>query len=365
MKNPIKRLCTIGVITSIIMTGCSKSEDVSTQPDGQPAIEYVDPQLRGENVKKSDIPFSNYYPLTGVGTYNEVNQRIFAVMINNHPKARPQSGLHKADIVYELLAEGAITRFLAVFQSELPKVVGPVRSARDYYIYLSKGLDAIYVAYGGSPEAFDLLQHREITDYIGGIVRKGYADDQFFYRAKFRSAPHNVYTTNEKLTEGAEKRHFSLTQNVEAFSFLTENEMKSLNGEEAKEVLIKYSSSYKPSFIYDEELHKYQRYVNGEECKDRETDTPITVDNVLIIEAPHSVVDNAGRRDINLNGSGKGYLIQLGVVQEIEWENDDGRIIPYLDGEKAGFVPGKTWVNVIPTNPGLEKTISFQIEDKE
>lgn len=362
MKNPMKLICTVATIATIFVTGCSKS--TSGTPVEQPAIEYVDPQLRGEILKKSNIPFSGFYPLTGIGSYNEVNQRAFAVMVNNHPKARPQSGLHKADIVYEILAEGAVTRFLAVFQSELPEVVGPVRSARDYYIHLSKGLGAIYVNYGGSPEAFDLLQHREITDYIGGIVRKGYADDQFFYRADFRSAPHNVYTTAENLIEGAKKRNFSLTQEIETFSFLSNSEMNAVMGEEATEVAITYSNSYKTSFIYDENSAKYQRFVNGKQYKDRETETPITVDNILIIEAPHSVVDSAGRRDIDLEGRGKGYLIQLGVWQEIEWENVNGRITPYIDGKEAGLVPGKTWVNVIPTSPGLEKMTSFKIEQE-
>ena len=74
-------------------------------------------------------------------------------MVNNHPKARPQSGLHKADIVYEILAEGDVTRFLPYFQSEKPENIGPVRSARDYYIDLAKGLNALYIAHGYSPEA--------------------------------------------------------------------------------------------------------------------------------------------------------------------------------------------------------------------
>ncbi|HHY73730.1 MAG TPA: DUF3048 domain-containing protein [Bacillus bacterium] len=365
MKNPIKTLCTIGILATILVTGCNKNEEASSTPNGQPAINDVDLELRGENGRKSNIPFSNFYPLTGVGTYKEANQRIFAVMINNHPKARPQSGLEKADLVYEILAEGSITRFLAVYQSELPDIIGPVRSARDYYIYLSKGLGAIYVAYGGSPESFHLLQNREITDYIGGIIRKGYADDQFFYREKSRTAPHNVYTTNENLIKGAEKRKFSLTQNVKPFTFLTGEEIKSISGEEAKEIVVTYSSSYKTSFIYNEDLLKYERYVNGVKDKNRETKTPIAVDNLLIIEAPHKVIDDAGRLKIDLNGGGNGYLVQRGVVREIEWKNHDGRIVPYVDGKDAGFVPGHTWVNVIPTRPGLEKMISFQIEDKE
>lgn len=356
MKNPFKSVLIAAIISSFIVTGCSIT---SSKPVDQPAIEYVDPEIRGDILKKSDIPFSNFSPLTGVGTYGEVDQRIFAVMVNNHPKARPQSGLHKADLVYEILAEGSITRFLAIFQSELPDVVGPVRSARDYYISLSKDLGAIYVAYGGSPEAFEMLRDRNITDYIGGILRRGYADDQFFYRVKFRSAPHNVYITNENLVKGAETRHFSLTQRLQSLSFLSEEEMKESSGYEAKEIQVTYSNSYQPSYIFDGNSNTYTRYVNGQKDTDLDTKTPIEVSNILIIEAPHKVIDNEGRREINFNNGGKGYLFQLGTVQEIEWKKENGLFIPYIDGNKAKFVPGKTWVNVVPTRPGLETMISF------
>ena len=88
-----------------------------------------------------------------LGVQREVEGRAVAVMVNNHPAARPQSGLNKADIVYELLAEGDVTRFLAIFQSEQPDNMGPVRSARDYYIELAKGFDSLYIAHGNSPDA--------------------------------------------------------------------------------------------------------------------------------------------------------------------------------------------------------------------
>src|SRR5690625_2031129 len=83
----------------------------------------------------------NTFPLTGIETEEEVTNRAIAVMVNNHPQARPQSGLSKADIVFEMLTEGNITRFLAIYQSTPPEVVGPVRSAREYYFTLASGYD--------------------------------------------------------------------------------------------------------------------------------------------------------------------------------------------------------------------------------
>ncbi|MDE8721632.1 DUF3048 domain-containing protein, partial [Alistipes putredinis] len=79
----------------------------------------------------------NIYPLTGLEADGNVQQRPLAVVVNNHPKARPQSGLSKADIVIEALSEGPITRFLAIYQSEMPEAAGPVRSAREYFIDLA------------------------------------------------------------------------------------------------------------------------------------------------------------------------------------------------------------------------------------
>ncbi len=93
-------------------------------------------------------------PLTGLKTEQKLaKRRPIAVAVNNHPKARPQSGLSKADVVIEALAEGRITRFLAIFQSEMPETVGPVRSAREYFVTLSGGFNSIFVHHGWSPGA--------------------------------------------------------------------------------------------------------------------------------------------------------------------------------------------------------------------
>src|SRR5699024_12217957 len=115
---------------------------------------------------------------------------IVGVMVNNHQEARPQSGLSKADIVFEILAEGSITRFLALFQSEQPDVVGAVRSAREYYANLADGYGALYVYHGAADFVDDMIA-------IWGCEHlKGSFYDNvglFFKWIDFRSAPHNSY----------------------------------------------------------------------------------------------------------------------------------------------------------------------------
>ena len=127
-----------------------------------------------------------------------MTQRPIIVTVNNHPDARPQSGLAAADIVYEMVAEGNVTRFLAVYQSELPDTIGPVRSARDYFVEIAEGLDAFYVAHGYSPEAKRLL-NANVVDNINGMNYDG----TLFKRSRNRVAPHNSYITAEHIREGA------------------------------------------------------------------------------------------------------------------------------------------------------------------
>src|SRR3954452_23451760 len=101
------------LVVGLIMTGCSKKEETK-----EPVPVPNDTNTKEEVVKEPE--FASVYPLTGISTNENINQRAITVMVNNHTKARPQSGLSKADLVYEMLAEGEVTRFLAVFQSEMP-----------------------------------------------------------------------------------------------------------------------------------------------------------------------------------------------------------------------------------------------------
>ena len=134
--------------------------------------------------------------------------RPVAVTINNHPLARPQSGLSDADIVYEFITEGNVTRLLAIFQSELPEQIGPIRSARDYFIDMAKGLDAFYVAHGYSPDALALLNSGYV-DHVNGMRYDG----TLFKRSSDRKAPHNSYISNESIETAEETTSSSVEIN--------------------------------------------------------------------------------------------------------------------------------------------------------
>ncbi len=341
-------------VVLLLFTGCSNKEKVKMPGKKE--------KTAAKQVEKTEEPPSSpyFFPLTGIGSETNTEGRAVAVMINNHPKARPQSGLSKADIVYEILAEGDITRFLAVFQSEKPANIGPVRSARDYYINLAKGLGALYIAHGYSPEAKEMLESNYV-DNLNGMVYDG----TLFNRSSARKAPHNSYITYENILKGAKLKNYAMKKSPPSFQFLSEEDRNKVSGTDAKSAMVTYSTSGISDCIYefDSTQGKYKRFSgSGEQTVDLETNEPILLDNILIIEADHKVIDSYGLRDIDLESGGKGFLLQMGKANEVEWQKKNGLIVPVKDGKEVPLVQGKTWVNVVPENPGLQKSISFNVK---
>ncbi|MBH9968591.1 DUF3048 domain-containing protein [[Bacillus] enclensis] len=342
LKKPL-----IILLSALTLAACSSDKEAGKKPAKEEAAPVANEDV--ENVMKFQSP------LTGEEMKEESTDRAVAVMVNNHPKARPQSGLSKADIVYEVLAEGDVTRFLAIFQSRQPDKVGPVRSARDYYIDLAKGYDSLYIAHGYSPDAKAMLESGEI-DHLNGIRYDG----TLFKRADFRKAPHNSYISFENIQKGANESGFSMENPPEPLRFASKD--AAVDGKEAESVMISYFNNplFDVVYEYNRDEGKYERYSNGEQSVDYETEDPVLLENILIAEAPHKIIDSAGRRDIDLESGGNAYLLQDGKLREVKWENKDGRILPYEDGKQVPLRKGATWINIIPDSPGLSGSVSYQ-----
>ncbi|OIU70220.1 DUF3048 domain-containing protein [Rossellomorea aquimaris] len=342
LKKPL-----IILLSALTLAACSSDKEAGKKPAKEETAPVANENV--ENVMKFQSP------LTGEEMKEESTDRAVAVMVNNHPKARPQSGLSKADIVYELLAEGDVTRFLAIFQSRQPDRIGPVRSARDYYIDLAKGYDSLYLAHGYSPDAKAMLVSGEI-DHLNGIRYDG----TLFKRAEFRKAPHNSYISFENIKKGAKENGFSMKTPPEPLRFASKD--ASVDGEDAESIMISYFNNplFDVVYEYKEDEGKYERYSNGEQTVDYETEDPVLLENILIAEAPHKIIDSAGRRDIDLESGGNAYLLQDGKLREVKWENTDGRILPYEDGKQVPLRKGATWINIIPDSPGLSGSVSYQ-----
>lgn len=334
----------------IFIIGCSNDNDV-----------VDDDQLQEENIEEEieqqDPSYEGIFPLTGVETNESTDHRIVSVMINNHAAARPQSGLSQADIVFEILAEGGITRFLALFQSEQPEIVGPVRSAREYYFELATGYDAVYVFHGAANFVYDMIRDRGVENLNGAVHDN---DGYLFKRETFRKAPHNSYLLYDAVYDVAESNGYDIISPVEPLKFLTEDD--TIAGEVANHVTVKYpgrNATDIVEYVYDQTSEKYLRFENQSQTVELNSEVPIQVDNLFVVETYHEVIDDEGRRRVDLQASGQAYLFQKGKVQQLEWKNENGRIIPVKDGEPVGFVPGKTWINVVPSNPRLESSVLF------
>lgn len=320
---------TFTLVALLLLVACKKTEDTETStPKEEP---------------KEEQPKLYTYPFTGLETEVEPENRAIAVMVNNQKQARPQSGLHEADIVFEMLAEGNITRLLALYHSTIPDRVGPVRSAREYYFRLADGYGAIYV-YHGAADFIDQMIKDSGIDFLNGAQYDN--DKELFIRESFRVAPHNSYLLITEAYNKAESKGYEVTAKHKALPFLDEGE--TVSGEAAPYVKITYFPNDPiVEYKYDEATGTYYRFNDGEQTVDLETETPIQLNNVLIIEAEHKIIDRQGRRAIDLQSGGFGYLLQQGKIQYVQWENQDGMIVPVKDGKTVPFVRGKTWINVI------------------
>ncbi|MET0785419.1 MAG: DUF3048 domain-containing protein [Paenisporosarcina sp.] len=340
------------VFAVLLISGCSKDKDKATdvlKNDEEKEIEVVD--MTDEEVI---LPFQA--PFSGIRGEKEFTNRPVLVTINNHPHARPQSGIAQADIVYEMIAEANVTRLLALYQSELPERIGPVRSARDYFIEIADGLDAFYVAHGYSPEARQILESG-VIDHINGMQYDG----TLFTRSSDRKAPHNSYTSAEQVMQGMEIVGATTEiEKIPPFSYYESAEGAKM-GTIASVIDVRFgiSEDFHHVYTYDTLTQQYSRSSGGHLTTDKDTLEQVSLSNVMFFEVPHQTIDNQGRQQLNLTSGGRAYLFQAGIMKEIEWQQIDGILVPMEEGLPAMLVPGKSWVHLVKTKPGMEQMVTF------
>lgn len=337
------QLFIILLLVTLLMFACSKNDEENVEDNQN---------------ESSQSEQTTYYPFTGIETNENVQNRAIAVMVNNHPNARPHSGLSQADLIFELLAEGDITRFLALYHSEQPDIIGSVRSAREYYFNLADGYDAVYVYHGAAQFINDLINSNNIEHLNGALYDN---DNYLFRRESFRQAPHNSYLLFENVYEEIQAKGYDVQFTYEPLPFLSDDtQLEEL--ELVNNIQIDYGTSTQQvvTYQYDETKDTYQRRHNNDLTIELSTEELVEIDNIFVVETYHEVIDDEGRREIDLISGGNAYLFQKGSVQEVEWKNENGRIIPMKEGEIIGFKPGKTWINFIPTQPGLNQAVTYE-----
>jgi hypothetical protein len=291
------------------------------------------------------------WPLTGLeaGNVDETLVRVVSVKIENSPPARPQSGLDLADVVYETITEGGVTRFNALFHSAAPKSAGPVRSARWSDTYIVPQYLALFSHCGGKTSLQKELRNKRYSDM-----------DQFFnpapyVRASDRSAPHNLYVDVGKLREDAiAKRGYAATAQIRGFEF---DRSEKLTTPTVTLLTVPFNPDNKVSWSFDAASKKYLRSINGKPHKDRVSDRQYSARNVVVLWArtlPRPEKDVAGTPvvEIVLTGNGQAAVFRDGQRLDGRWETqgDAPPVFKTGDGKAIKLAPGVTWFQVIASD---------------
>lgn len=313
--------------------------------------EPVAPPQQKVPVKKVIPKF--YSPLTGVELPDEAatKRHVTAIMLENSPDARPQSGLKDAGVVFEAVAEGGITRFIALYQESQPGLIGPVRSVRPYYVEWAAGFDPAVAHIGGSARALQMIRSGNY-----GVDMDQFFNAGAFWRATDRYAPHNVYTNFERMNALAASKN----KTTSTFTFSPRVDEKKAATPNATAINMGVSSGvFVVDYSYDPATNSYIRKQGGVNHTDREAgQIQPKVAIAIRVQMTHGFEDG-NREQITTIGTGQAYIFQNGTVTEATWSKADPKSpLKFIgaDGKEVSLVRGQTWITAVPA----ERNISWQ-----
>lgn len=347
----IKRVSVIALalILMFLSASCGKDGEIETNND-DPAV--------GSTIPDNVIPDSDSSGNTeGKDTENiddfifpSEGVRPYAVMIDNQgKKCLPQGGLDKAQIVYEIIVEGGLTRLMPVFWGINAEMIGPVRSSRHYFLDYAMEHDALYVHFGWSIRAFNDIKELKINN-IDGFTNAG---SVFWDLTKDKSNWQDTYTSTKKLDEFSKKVGYRTSTGSKPVLEYNSTHTQPSGGKIAEKINIRYSTSYFSGYEYDAKTKRYLRFKEGEPQMERVSGKQLAACNIIIQYVKNYTIkgDDAGRQDLVTAGSGKGILITSGKAEEIKWSKDS-RSAPtkytYPDGTGIRLNPGQTWIQIVP-----------------
>jgi len=280
------------------------------------------------------------------GVLVESNAEVFpvAIMIDNDPAARPQLALSQASLVYEVPVEGGMTRYLAIYPADqILDQVGPVRSARPYFVDLASELKALYLHVGGSPESLEKLKTAGLYDLNEFYYEK------YFWRDNNFIAPHHIFTNSEKWQSYLDNRGLN-ERAAEAWLFKEE----APNPEIGADINIRFSANFQALWRYEPESNTYLRFFNGREANDNFGQ--IRAKNIIIQYVDSTVIDELGRLEIDLIGSGSALLCVDAHCELGTWRKASASRTRYYydNGEEFRFNPGITWIELADSMTKVE-----------
>ena len=343
LKHHKKLSITLGIIFVLVIAGGAAAAFYFTHQ----TPEVVSVNKPTPKPAPTPEPVKYYSPLTGnlVETEAATHQAVTGIMMENSPDARPQSGLKDSGVVFEAIAEGGITRFLVLYQEQKPQLIGPVRSVRMYYVDWVAAFNASVAHVGGSAAALTEVRNGNYRDI-----------DQFFnsssyWRATDRYAPHNVYTSFERIDALNAKKGFTTSE----FTGFTRKDSATTTPT-VTSIDVKMSGPlFNSHYAYNAATNTYDRSQAGKPHLDREGGqiSPRVVVAMKVNQV--RVFEDGYREQIDAIGSGSATIFQDGTVQEVTWKKLSRTAqVTFTDaaGVDVPLARGQTWLAAIPSNTG-------------
>ncbi len=346
LRRSVSLILAVLMLFSLAACGSDK-EDETTEPETQ---------ITTTETTTAALDYTDYTNrLTGLDTLTEeaVGKRPVAIMINNVKASLPQYGIGSADIMFEVVVEGGITRMMGVWgdYTQVPNVCS-VRSCRYYYPILAYGLDAVYICFGSNETLGTPTLERLGIDYFNGAAN--YISDLYgrdAERLKKYSSEHTAYVKGANIPKVLESQgvrsDYLEDKNVPVFNF--RKTVKAAGDTDCTTAKLQFSASYYSTFTYDSEKGVYKKQHNGSTHLDTSTGEQLSYVNVFALETNVSKYKDNYIMLVELEG-GSGYYMSMGKAQKITWKKaSEGDTIQVFteDGKELKVNPGNSYIGII------------------
>jgi hypothetical protein len=353
------------LVATVIVAACGGPKTVELSPSQSTPVAAASGTPR---VVDPAAPCEQCWPLSGLPAANgaATDRKPLLIKIDNAPAARPHYSINQADMVFEIIVEGGVTRLAAVFHAQDPAQIGSVRSARLVDRTLAQMVRGALVYSGTSAHALSLITK--------DAAEKKYVDlsadhSQGYFRVNFRPAPYNLFTSATNQRDNLKKLGAETSKDIPKWTFLVSQEhpatIAGMTGAApATEISIPYRADTSAvSYQYDAATKTYARFQNaaGRPVRDVDavTSKPVAATDVVIIQTEiwdvQEIVDASGAlsNDMRMTGTGPATVFRDGLRQDGTWSRKDD-VSPFVFKNSAGeqilLSPGQPWIHVVPND---------------
>ncbi|MGY4645466.1 DUF3048 domain-containing protein [Cellulomonas sp. URHB0016] len=349
------RVAALTSVVAVVLAACGSA--ASDDPTAAPPVTMA-PQIEPAKAAPPTPVVPPRWPLTGQGATDVAVRPALAVKIENSGEARPQTGLEQADVVWEEVVEGGITRFVAVFHSQVPAEIGPIRSVRPMDPAIAAPLHGLVAFSGGQPGFVDALAASGLQ-----ILSQDKGTDGFYRKQGVAPAPHNVYGTPQTLWGLADGAHSAAPPAQFTIARQADQATATLSGTPAGAVDVTMSGYSHPQWTWDAASGTWQRSEGAKPATAR-SGARLAATNVVTLSVrlvDSGTTDPAGNPvpETVLDGSGTGLVATGGKTLPVNWSKaaqDAPVVLTTAEGAPVSLAPGITWVELVPGTSGSVTT---------